>query len=175
MTAAVEVPAVKSGSEHCELLKSYAARLLGNARAHYAMSAKLERQETRLTVTLIFFSVLTASLSTANWMTKDGTMSITVSVFSILTVALAAVQYALKQGEKSGLHKITGSQYAGIRREIEFLILEYEKTSNIKMEDVRMIFDRINIISNFAPTVDQKEWNCHNDIARLRKDVESKQ
>lgn len=145
--------------EFCAVMNVYFQRALYYSRAQYRSAQIVEDTNTRLTVFLISSSILTVLLNSASWShTTNELLTAARDLFGVVTVALAAIQYALNFSEKAAYHKLAGTEYSNVRRDIEIMMNRLKSGNSVTEREWQRLGDQYGLITKLAPMVNQKVW-----------------
>lgn len=106
-----------------ELLRDWARRAHATERAHFHLSSRLSRANTRFGIPVV---ALTTAVGTSVFATLEHHVGIPlrvlVGMISVLAAVLASLQTFLRFGERSEKHRAAGEAWASLRREIDQMV-----------------------------------------------------
>lgn len=137
-----------------ELLLKWLRRIKKAHIAHTRSATYFERLNFILGISVIIFSTFAGT----SLLATDPALKIMASIASILAAILAGLQTFLRLSERAEKHRIAGSKFGGLRREIEqeLAFLSDDKDSAAFVESIRIRWENL---TEGSPTAPQGLWD----------------
>jgi hypothetical protein len=140
-----------------EVLNAWMRRAVRALNGHYESAREFEEQARRLAVSGLFVTLVAAVLTAFVLAAPDFlALRIGAAVAATLAASLGLLQTQLDLRGRAAQHRIAGSGYSHVRRDLEALVkVPEEVLESREFRDVQHLYSEV---SKNAPTIPTKVW-----------------
>lgn len=143
-----------------QLLTDWAWRAKRATLAHYSTTRFRERRHYVLGIMLVFSSAISTSLSGRSLFGfSNAIIDTSLTLFSVVTLGIACVHVFLGDQNRSERHRMAGTKYASVKRDIEQALADIEDGGSVeasKFDSIRRILDQL---GEDAPPIPKSIWS----------------
>jgi hypothetical protein len=144
-------------SQKMQLLRIWHSRLILTSTAHYRVSETYERQGRIYTKLNIIFAIAVLFFANSRLLDTfilDAHAGFIISIAGLGTMLTAALQYINRYEERAAQHKLAGSEYSILKRQIERCLANGISSDELE-ERLKLDYD---LLAKHCPLVEHKFW-----------------